>query len=163
MKTKILLSALLLLCGMVNAQNLKSPDGKLECDYGVENGRPFYSLKKNGVTIIDKSFLGFVFTPNAAEPYTFKKTVDNSDVDFYSGFEQKGVKNSSFKETWKPVWGEESEILNSYNEATVTFTQKTSGKSFDVCFRLFDDGLGFRYEFPVQKNFAYFVVKHELT
>ena len=163
MKTKILLSALLLFCGMVNAQNLKSPDGKLECNYGVENGRPFYSLKKNGVTIIDKSFLGFVFTPNAAEPYTFKKTVDNSDVDFSTGFQQKGVKNSSFKETWKPVWGEESEILNSYNEAKVSFVQENTGKGFDVCFRLFDDGLGFRYEFPVQKNFAYFVVKHELT
>jgi alpha-glucosidase len=162
MKTKILL-ALLLLCGYVNAQSLKSPDGKLECNYGTENGRPYYSLKKNGVTVVDKSFLGFVLTPNAAEVYTFKKTADNSDIDFYSGFEQKNVVNSSFKETWKPVWGEESEITNSYNEAKVTFTQKSSGKGFEVCFRLYDDGLGFRYEFPVQKNLTYFVVKQEVT
>lgn len=162
MKAKLLLSAMLL-CGIVNAQNLKSPDGKLECNFGVEGGKPYYTLKKNGVTVIDKSFLGFVLTPNVSQPYTFKVTEDNSDIDFSKNFEQGKTQNSSFSETWKPVWGEEQEILNSYNQAKTEFIQKTSGKKFEVVFRLFNDGLGFRYEFPVQKNFAYFVIKQELT
>ena len=85
MKAKLLLSAMLL-CGIVNAQNLKSPDGKLECNFGVEGGKPYYSLKKNGVTVIEKSFLGFVLTPNVSQPYTFKVTEDNSDIDFSINF-----------------------------------------------------------------------------
>ena len=163
MKIKLLISTLLLLSTTAFSQSLKSPDGKLECNYGVENGRPYYTLKKNGKTIVEKSFLGFTLTPYKHQPYTFKNTIDNSDIDFSKNFEQGKIQNSSFNETWKPVWGEESEIQNSYNQAIVEYTQKTTGNKFNVCYRLFNDGLGFRYQFDEQKNLPYFVIKQELT
>ena len=81
----------------------------------------------------------------------------------YDGFSVSGVQNSTFDETWEPVWGETKEIRNHYNEMAVTLTQKATDRNMIIRFRLFDDGLGFRYEFPQQKNLAYFVVKEELT
>ena len=163
MKTKVLLSAFLLSTMLANAQSIKSPDGKLECNFGVENGKPFYSLKKNGETIIDKSFLGFILSPNEKDPYTFKKTVENSDIDFSKGFKMGKVENSNFSEVWTPVWGEESQIENNYNQSQAEFIQTSSDRKFIVNFRLFNDGLGFRYEFPDQTSMPYFVIKQELT
>src|SRR5690606_4217644 len=73
------------------------------------------------------------------------------------------IKTAVFDETWKPVWGEEKEIRNHYNELAVTLNQKETNRIMVLRFRLFDDGLGFRYEFPQQKNLAYFVIKEERT
>jgi hypothetical protein len=81
----------------------------------------------------------------------------------YDGFSVSDVQNSTFDEIWEPVWGETKEIRNHYNEMAVTLTQKATDRNMIIRFRLFDDGLGFRYEFPQQKNLVYFVVKEELT
>lgn len=71
------------------------------------------------------------------------------------------TKQATFDETWQPVWGEEKEIRNHYNELTVTLYQPANERSLRICFRLFNDGLGFRYEFPQQPNLNYFVIKEE--
>ena len=80
-----------------------------------------------------------------------------------SGFTIEKSETSTFDETWQPVWGEEKEIRNHYNELAVTLDQKAQERDILIRFRLFDDGLGFRYEFPLQKNLNYFVIKEEHT
>jgi hypothetical protein len=82
---------------------------------------------------------------------------------FYDGFAVESVETASFDETWEPVWGEEKEIRNNYNELLVNLVQTSSEKKMSIRFRLYNDGLGFRYEFPYQKNLSYFVIKEELT
>lgn len=80
-----------------------------------------------------------------------------------TGFKIKDTRTSTFDEVWHPVWGEESEIRNHYNELEVTLDQPENDRYIVIRFRLFNDGLGFRYEFPQQKNLNYFVIKEEHT
>ena len=84
-------------------------------------------------------------------------------ADCYSGFQLLRYENNSFDETWRPVLGEESSIRNHYNELLVCLKQSKNDRFMNIRFRLFDDGLGFRYEFPDQKKLTYFVVADELT
>ena len=151
-KTKKRLAGLLLsllVSGMALAENLQSPNGNLELKFSVNNqGEPIYELFYKGKAVIKPSKLGLEL---------------KDDPGLMSGFTIEKSETSTFDETWQPVWGEEKEIRNHYNELAVTLDQKAQERDILIRFRLFDDGLGFRYEFPLQKNLNYFVIKEEHT
>ena len=149
---------------------VSSPDGTLVASVGcTADGQPRYMLERNGQEVIKPSLLGFQLVAdeqregedpvikNAREGLKF---TDGSDL--CSGFSVLGSSTSSHDETWKPVWGEESEIRNNYNEMLVCFVRE-DGVRMDLRLRLYDDGLGFRYEFPQENKLRYFKVKEELT
>lgn len=150
MKNPIVLSFLLASAFAAGAtETVTSPDGKFKVDFNLTDaGAPEYSLSLDGKTIVAPSKMGF----------KIKGKGDLSD-----GFRIVKVDTASFDETWKPVWGEESEIRNHYNEMTVRLEQPATKRRMDICFRVFDDGMGFRYEFPRQKKLAHFTVSDELT
>ena len=133
-------------------------------------GRPTYYLQYKGQDIIKPSHLGLELKqedPNKAQDFEFKTRADASKLaqkaNLTSGFVITGHENTTFDETWQPVWGEESSIRNHYNELCVTLSQPVNDRFIKIRFRLFDDGLGFRYEFPEQKNLTYFTLKEEHT
>ena len=103
--------------------------------------------------------------PNAAVDFEFKQRKDASTLDqkadLMTGFRLTKTETSAFDETWQPVWGEESSIRNHYNEMAVTLEQPKNDRYIIIRFRLFNDGLAFRYEFPLQKNLTYFTIKEE--
>ena len=115
----------------------------------LKDGTPTYELSYKNKPIIKSSKLGF--------------ELKNDKNSLLNGFVITNSKSSTFDETWKPVWGEVAQIRNHYNELAVTLNQKSTDRIVVVRFRLFDDGLGFRYEFPEQKNLVYFVIKEERT
>ena len=127
---------------------LTSPDKKISLSTGIESGRIYYTVSKNKKQIIDKSFLGFIFKTGT----------------FNSDFIIKEIKQNTFDETWKPVWGEESSIRNNYNELIIIVEEKTRLKRKMILhFKAFNDGVAFRYEFPEQKNLTDFVIMDEET
>ena len=148
---------------------LASPEGNLSLKFTLtESGQPCYWLDRGEKHVVLPSTLGFEFRGKAADPkFGYGETLTvlpyGEPDNFYSGFEVEKTEESSFDETWKPVWGEESEIRNHYNEMAVTLKQGVTGRIMILRFRLYDDGLGFRYEFPEQENLTYFVIKEELT
>ena len=175
----LLFALLLVACSKTDMvsfdHSVKSPDGALTACFGVTpSGEPFYKLERDGKTVIAPSRLGFELT-------------DGSDL--RSGFVITDVAFDSFDETWQPVWGEERDIRNHYNEMLVTMEQhpegilppqsgvsatdpdytgdpgNASGKGavMRVRIRLYDDGLGFRYEFPLENKLRYFNIAEELT
>ena len=153
---------------------LRSPDGQLELKFAVVDGVPEYALDRAGKAVVLPSRLGF-------------DLLDQDDLD--GGFTLTGTAFDSLDETWEPVWGEEASIRNHYNELLVTLEQQPEevreaqrgvsvtdpeytgdlgnpygkGAVMQVRFRLYDDGLGFRYEFPLENALTYFKVKEELT
>ncbi|MAN25871.1 MULTISPECIES: glycoside hydrolase family 97 protein [Mesonia] len=132
------------------AQELSSPDGYFEMKFQLlPDGTPSYQLDYKGQTIIKTSKLGLELKEEK------KSLLDN--------FKILDTETSTYNETWKPVWGEEAEITNHYNELLVKLQQEETESLLNIRFRLFDDGLGFRYEFPQQKNLTYFVIKEERT
>ena len=146
-----LMTMALLLCaaGMLKAQSLTSPNGELQMNFSVSpQGEPVYDLAYKGRTVLKPSKLGLEL---------------KDDPGLMDGFSIADVKTATFDETWEPVWGEEKQIRNHYNEMAVTLNQKAQERNIVIRFRLFDDGLGFRYEFPLQKNLNYFVIKEEHT
>jgi len=147
-----------------NVQTLQSPDGNLTMSFGLDgNGTPTYSLRFGDKDVVLPSTMGYIFRGRRiTNTYESKKTsLYEDDLDFHSGFSFVDSATSSFDEEWSPVWGEESSIRNHYNELAVTLAKDE--RQMIVRFRLYDDGLGFRYEFPDQKNLTYFVIKDELT
>lgn len=133
---------------IAEAQQLKSPEGKFVMEFSLQNdGTPTYNLKYKNKEVIKTSKLGLELKDD-------KKSLLND-------FTVVDSKTSTFDETWKPVWGEVDKIRNHYNELAVTLNQKGTERQIIIRFRLFDDGLGFRYEFPTQKNLTYFVIKEE--
>jgi len=151
------------------AQELKSPDGKLTLKFALQqDGSPTYTLTYKNKTVIKPSKLGFLLkykpaeTVAGAEGNMDQKTA-NPKASLHDNFTVVDTKKSSFDETWNPVWGEVKSIRNHYNELAVTLSQKDIDRQMIIRFRLFNDGLGFRYEFPTQKNLTYFVVKEEQT
>ncbi|MBQ1648982.1 MAG: glycoside hydrolase family 97 N-terminal domain-containing protein, partial [Bacteroidales bacterium] len=161
-KTDIMNTVLLFL---LTAGTLLSPSGKLQLDFDVnKKGVPTYELQYDGREVVKPSKLGFTFR---GEKIHIPETARNhgkryrKPVDMQRGFALKDVQTSSFDETWQTVWGEESCIRNNYNEMAVTLEK--NGITMIVRFRLYDDGLGFRYEFPEQPNLIDFVIKDELT
>lgn len=151
------------------AQKQTSPDGKVELDFRLDaKGRPVYSLKMDGKTIIGDSYLGLQLkeeNPEKATDFEYSQFAAKQEIekraDMQTDFSIAKVETSSFDETWIPVWGEETEIRNHYNEMLVTLDQKKNDRQIAVRFRVFNDGLGFRYEFPSQKNLTYFIIKEE--
>ena len=136
----------------------------------TEAGTPQYALNYGDTKIILPSDLGFEFRGNLKAQklvYNADGTISKEDHDpcnsFYDGFSVEGVQTDSFDETWEPVWGEEAKIRNNYNELVVNLVQKSTDRKMNIRFRLYDDGLGFRYEFPYQDNLNYFVIKEEMT
>ena len=153
-------------------QVLTSPDSLLEMEFFVNDvdGTPYYSLNYKGEPVILPSAMGFELRGVLkAQKIEIEKdgTIDKVDYKpsnfFHDGFELLKVERDSFDETWEPVWGEESQIRNHYNEMLVCLKQTSTDRAMNIRFRLFDDGLGFRYEFPEQKTMSYFVINEELT
>ena len=134
-----------------------SPNGKVVVGFGIDNGRPYYTVQYGTKDVIKKSFLGLEL---AKSKHASKGMEETNLMD---GFELTQTIKTSFDETWKPVWGETSEIRNHYNEMLVHLLQPTNNRKIMVRFRIYDDGVGFRYEFPQQKELNYFVIKEEHT
>ncbi len=133
-----------------NAQKLISPNGNLEMEFSLLNdGTPTYKLHYKKQEVIKSSKLGF--------------ELKNDSKQMLSGFSLIDSSTASFDENWEPVWGEERVIQNNYNELSVTLRQKSIRRNIIVRFRLFNDGLGFRYEFPLQENLGHFIIKEEKT
>lgn len=148
MKKQLLFILILLLSVSIKAEEIKSPNGKFTLNFEVKNGVPVYKLQMNDKPVIKESKLG----------------LELKDIEsLLDGFELSKTDKSTFDETWKPVWGEVKEIRNHYNEMLVTLTQNSTDRTMLIRFRLFDDGLGFRYEFPEQDQLIYFVIKEERT
>lgn len=169
MKKKISMIALLCVSFMANAQQkLTSPDGNLVMTFQLNGeGAPVYDLTYKEKAVIKLSKLGLELKREDAARTDFD-WVDRRDLtkldsktNLYSGFEIKDTKTATFDETWQPVWGEEKDIRNHYNELAVTLQQPMNERTLVLRFRLFNDGLGFRYEFPQQKNLNYFIIKEE--
>ena len=171
MKRPLLSAALICIALGAMAQKVTSPDGKMELSFALDNGRPTYTLRVDGKTVVAPSHLGYQLKKENGEKSTDfdwkpSRATDKEasrKADFFSDFTLEKFENNSFDETWKPVWGEESSIRNHYNELLVQLKQTKNNRFLNIRFRLFDDGLGFRYEFPDQKNLTYFVVAEELT
>lgn len=166
MRKLIILMCLCIVSHWAVAQELKSPNGNLTLKFSLQgNGVPTYSLTYKGKDIIKPSKLGFELkeqkTVNDFDDFSVKDKTGEGNL--YSGFSIADTKTSTFDESWKPVWGEVKEIRDHHNELAVTLNQKATDRTIIVRFRLFDDGLGFRYEFPEQKNLTYFVIKEEKT
>lgn len=149
MKILIALIALLPTIYSGNAQELKSPNSELSMQFSLQTGVPSYTLSYKGKNVIKPSRLGLELKDDA-------KSLLND-------FEITNTITATFNETWQPVWGEENQIRNHYNELAVTLKQKETNRIMLIRFRLFNDGLGFRYEFPEQENLVYFVIKEEKT
>ena len=156
---------------VTDLQTLKSPSGNMEMTFCLTGeGTPQYALDYEGQKVILPSDLGYEFRGVLKAQklvYNADGTISKEDREpiqqFYQGFKVESVETASFDETWEPVWGEESKIRNNYNELLVNLVQTSSEKKMSIRFRLYDDGLGFRYEFPYQKNLSYFVIKEEMT
>jgi alpha-glucosidase len=172
MKLKRNLYMLVLSMGILTShaqEKLSSPDGNLTMSFSLDmQGSPVYELSYKGKTVIKPSKLGFELVqenPNKQTDFEWKEQKDTtlSDVqtNLYNGFELEKAEFSTFDETWQPVWGEEKEIRNHYNQLTVTLEQSQSERIMQIEFRLFNDGLGFRYNFPKQPHLNYFVIKEE--
>lgn len=145
---------LFLLCCFIVEQHFAqhsqtSPDGNVKLTFALnEIGKPYYKVSYKNKEVIKESFLGL----------ELKNTTN-----FISDFSIKKTEKNTFDQTWEPVWGEESKIRNHYNELLVSLYQKTSDRILNIRFRVYDDGVGFRYEFPQQKNLTYFTIVEEWT
>ena len=136
-------------CGAMMAESITSPNGNLHLDFTVNaQGEPVYQLFYKGKAVVKPSKLGLEL---------------KDDPGLMSNFTLTGTETSTFDETWKPVWGEVAQIRNHYNELAVTLEQKAQNRNMIIRFRLYNDGLGFRYEFPLQRNLNYFIVTEEHT
>lgn len=146
MKLKFIISALLFSALNVDADVVTSPNGIVSIDFQLKNGIPTYKVDYKGKPVIKESRLGLELRDG-------KNLMD--------GFEQLNATTSTFDETWQPVWGEVKEIRNHYNELLAELKQPSTDRYMNIRFRVYDDGVGFRYEFPQQKNLVYFVIKEE--
>ena len=140
------------------AQQVKSPNGNVVVSFSlVDNGVPTYKVSYKGKPVIKQSRLGLELTPSQNDG------IKAEDTNLMNGFKVTNTETSSFKEVWKPVWGETSSILNHYNEMAVSLTQEHPNRTIIVRFRVYNDGMGLRYEFPRQSNLGYFIIKDEHT
>ncbi len=143
---KKLLLSLALLPMMAIAGNVKSPNGNIELKFSVDNtGRPVYEMSYKGRAVINPSHLGLEL---AKDRHASKGT---HETDLMDGFTIAKEETSTFDETWQPVWGETKDIRNHYNELAVTLNQPAAKREILIRFRVYNDGIGFRYEFPQQK------------
>ncbi|RAR47282.1 glycoside hydrolase family 97 protein [Flavobacterium lacus] len=139
----------LMFVGFAHSQELKSPDNQLQMIFELSQaGKPSYQLKYKNKSVIQSSNLGLM--------------LKNND-DLLDGFEVINAKTTSFSNKWKPVLGEEEEILDQHNQLIVELVQKATGRKMNLVFRLFNEGLAFRYEIPTQEKLNYFVISEEVT
>ena len=151
MKQLLMISCLWLsFTAVAVAQKVASPNGEVQMQFELlEDGTPAYSFSYKGQPVIETSKLGL--------------ELKNDEHSLLNNFEVIEHKESQFDETWEPVWGEESEIRNQYNELAVVLNQTPTDREMIIRFRVFNDGLGFRYEFPQQQNLGHFIVEDERT
>ena len=150
MRKHLLFSICILVIGQIYGQSITSPDGNLEMEFALsDTGEPTYILNFKESEVIKKSKLGF--------------EIKKDSLSLKDQFEVTEVQTSSFDQSWEPVWGEERSIRNHYNELLVQLKQEHTERALNIRFRLFDDGLGFRYEFPEQDQLIYFVLEEELS
>lgn len=141
-------TVLLSVFNLANSQELKSPNSELTMTFSLENdGTPTYELSYKNKDVIKPSHLGL--------------ELKDDEKSLLNDFAILKTENSTFDYTWTPVWGEEKEIRNHYNELAVSLKQNKTNRIVIIRFRLFNEGLGFRYEFPQQENLIYFVIKEE--
>lgn len=146
---KIQILVLLFLVSVVNAQKVQSPSKSLTVNFSLDNeGKPNYYVTLKDKKVVNQSFLGL-------------KLKDGTD--FTKGFTVENSNTSTFDEVWKPVLGEQSAIRNNYNELVITLVQKANDKKLSIIFRVFDEGVAFRYSFPKQPNLNYFVISDEVS
>ena len=139
---------LVLITGLINAQTVQSPSKEITLDFKLTNGKPAYTVTYKNKPVVLESLLGV----------KLKETTDLA-----SGFTVVNTKNATFNESWKPVLGEQSSIVNHYNELTVALNQQATGRKINIIFRVFNEGIAFRYDFPKQKDLNYFVISDEVT
>ena len=168
--------SLMMLPMMAMAGSVKSPNGNIEVKFSVDNtGRPVYEMTYKGREVVRPSYLGLELAKDK------HATMGMNEKDLMDGFMVMNEETSTFDETWKPVWGETATIRNHYNELAVTLNQEIilkhqgpTGPDFHerpalatrtmiIRFRVYDDGIGFRYEFPQQRFLNYFIIKDEHT
>ncbi len=158
MKRIISSVALLALPLVMMGQEVQSPDGNITLKFSLaDGGVPTYEMSYKGQAVVKPSRLGLEL---AKDKHASKGLRETSLMD---GFAQKAAKTSTFDETWKPVWGETATIRNHYNELAVDLEQPATSRNITVRFRVYDDGMGLRYEFPQQDSLDYFVIKDEHT
>nr|WP_242385486.1 glycoside hydrolase family 97 protein [Phocaeicola sartorii] len=144
----IVVAVMVFISATTDAGNISSPSNNISVYISIVDGVPVYSAFYKGKTVIAPSKLGL-------------KLADAPD--FVNGFECINQSTSSFDETWQPVWGENSHIRNHYNELLFEMHQPSTERFMNVRFRVYDDGVGFRYEWPQQHNLSYFVIDDEMT
>ena len=156
---------LLLLSVSAFATDVKSPDGNITLSFDLSKlGEPQYEMSYKGKPVVKTSKLGLEAKngePQSDMTYTEVNAEAALNIDLTQGFKIASEKTSSFDESWNPVWGEVKTIRNNYNELEVKLEQPTTSREMIVRFRVFNDGVGFRYEFPQQPKLSYFVVKEE--
>ena len=137
------------LAGRVQASEVISPNGEMKLTFTLRDSKPYYSVSFRGKPVIKPSRLGY--------------ELHNAES-LLEGFTQTGEKTSTFDETWTPVWGENKTIRNHYKELLVNLIQEKTGRVMNLRFRVYDEGVGLRYEFPQEgSKLNYFVVKEECT
>ncbi len=148
-KLFMLASLLLAFCLTSEAGEVTSPNGNVKVDFTLNGTVPTYTVAYKGKTIINPSRLGY--------------QVAKGGKDLLDGFTVIGEEKSTFDETWTPVWGENKTIRNHYNDMLVKLHQDATDVYMNIRFRVYDDGVGFRYEFPAEGELEYFVIKEERT
>ena len=159
MKRILLLTSLaFIICHLSFSASVKSPNGNIELKFSVDNaGRPVYEMTYKGREVIKPSHLGL----ELAKDKHASKGMDETNL--IDGFIIAKEETSTFDETWRPVWGETATIRNHYNELAATLSQPTTKREILIRFRVYDDGIGFRYEFPQQQELVYFLIQEERT
>ena len=157
MKTLFFATVLASAAICAGAQTVTSPNGNVAVKFSVQDGRPTYEMSYKHRYVVRPSHLGL----ELAKDKHASNGMDEQDL--MDGFVVKDTKTSTFDETWKPVWGETATIRNHYNELAVTLSQPSMSRDIVVRFRVYDDGMGLRYEFPQQEKLNYFIVKEEHT
>ena len=169
LRTLLLCAAALLGATALHADELQlsSPNGQLTMRFTLTaQGEPTYALSYKGKPVIKPSKLGLELKATTYEDYSTEggtRATGNSQTNLQSHFTLAGSETSTFDETWEPVWGETKTIRNHYNELLVTLHQAAQQRDMKIRFRLYDEGLGLRYEFPLSQNLNYFVIKEEHT
>ncbi|WP_298156014.1 glycoside hydrolase family 97 protein [Flavobacterium sp.] len=139
---------LTLFAGTLFAQNVQSPSKNISLDFKLVDGKPSYTVAYKTKPVVLQSLMGL----------KLKETTDLA-----SDFVVDGFANNTFNESWKPVLGEQSSIVNHYNEMTVALRQQKTGRKLNIIFRVFDEGIAFRYDFPRQTDLNYFIISDEVT
>ncbi len=148
---KTFLAAICLLLSMaIHASEVTSPNGEIKVIFSLNGSVPTYQVTFRGQEVIRPSRLGF-------------ELMRNRGGNLLDGFTVKSEETATFDETWQPVWGENRQIRNHYNELLVKLTQDATNRNMNIRFRVYDDGVGLRYEFPQEGRLNYFVVKEERT